>query len=309
MITQINQSLIKTFFYKGEIRDYCPYKVYCTTIAKTHEISSESMDAGSYFETLCLGSGRDGKTVTDLKRKKLTAKQIQEGMTIGSKSIDQIRIEQQALIFEQQKAIYQINVMKDVNTQVTIYKQWSKNDCIDLFGNLDIFPTTILLPKRGLRLTTIDTKLTKKFSTWGEFAWETPEIMDHTQGFMYHELMRDIDIDFVADRDPESRLIQMYTGAIKNQLENNDPLFFYWIFNYDTTLKNKFVEVPYKELDNKELHESIRKTINELNERERKGWNDVFPTKYNCGNCPVLNCPSKYTSSSENSIDEQFQSI
>ena len=104
------------------------------------------------------------------------------------------RIEQQALIFEQQKSIYQINVMKDVNTQVTIYKQWSKNDCIDLFGNLDIFPTTILLPKRGLRLTTIDTKLTKKFSTWGEFAWETPEVMDHTQGFMYHELMRDIDI-------------------------------------------------------------------------------------------------------------------
>lgn len=303
-MVEISQSLIKDFFFKGEKRDYCPAKI------KAGQITSESQNKGNYFETLCLGEGRDGEKTDDLPRKKLTAKQILEGRTIGEKTIDHKRIDEQHLVFEKYKTIYQINVQKEVNTQVRIYKEYSKNDGIVLRGDMDIFPTTILLPERGLRLSIIDLKLTAKFGDWGEYCWATPASMDHTQGFMYHYLGRDIDIDFNMAINPESKLQYLYTGSIKKQLEQNELLFFYWVFTYkESNPVNKFVEVPWNQANKAELMESIRKTIEEYNKCERNGWKEVKPSPYNCNNCALLNCSSRYVSEQSITDNNQFESV
>jgi hypothetical protein len=304
----INQSLINKFYYKGEPREYCPYSVYLHSITKEVKRQTESMLKGSFFETLTLGAGIEDK-VTDIPRKKLTAIQILAGQSIGDKTIDQIRIEQQALNFERQKAIYQINVQKEVNTQVEIYKLFSKNDDIHLKGTLDIFPTTILLPERGLRLAIIDTKLTGKFSDYGEYCWATPGAMDHTQGYMYHYLVRDIDLNYNLEMNKESKLSYLYTGSIKHQIETNEILFFYWVFTYkDAEVKDKFVEVSWNETSKAELIESIRKTINEINKNERNGWNNVKPSSYACNGCNIIECKERYVGNTFNT-NNQFESV
>jgi hypothetical protein len=300
----INQSLIKAFFYKGEKRDYCPYSIYMQYITKEVNVQTEAMMKGSFFETLCLGSGIDNNVIDDLPRKKLTSKQIIAGQKIGDKKIDQIRIEQQHLNFERSKAIYQINVQKNVNTQVEIVKYFSKNDNIIIKGNLDIFPTTILLPQRGLRLAVIDLKLTGKFSDFGEYCWATPANMDMTQGYMYHELIRDIDIELNMEINPNSRLLYLFTGAIKKQLETIEPLFFFWIFDYKSSeLNNKFVEVSYNATTKAELFESIRKTVYELNKNERNGWHNLNPNAYSCNGCPIIQCQSRHIDNTNNQFN------
>ena len=304
----ISQSYIGYFFYKGERREYCAAKI--KAMMDGGNISTESMDKGSFFETLCLGEGRDGIKLEDLPRKRLSAKQILEGKSIGDKTIDQKRIEEQHLIFEKQKTIYQINVQKEVNTQVRIHKLWSHNDDIVLRGDLDIFPSTILLPTRGLRLTTIDLKLTAKFGDWGEYCWATPSAMDHTQGYMYHELVRDIDIELNNRLDPGNKIQHLYTGAIKKQLELNEPLFFYWVFTYkEAEPQNKFVEVQWNPTVRAELHESIRKTIDEINKNERNGWQEVFPNSNNCKNCPLLGCSVRYVAESNKTKESIFTTV
>ena len=66
---------------------------------------------------------------------KLTSKQILAGQKIGDKKINQIRLENQHLNFERLCGTYQINVQKDVNTQVRIIKKWVNSS----FPNEDIY--------------------------------------------------------------------------------------------------------------------------------------------------------------------------
>lgn len=309
----INQSLVKKFFYKGVVRDYCPYCIYCENIAKTHNRQTESMTEGSYFETLCLGSGVRGNITNDLPRKKLTSKQILAGQTLGDKKINQIRLEKQHLNFQRLCGTYQINVQKEVNTQVRIIKRWINsyfpNEEIYIEGELDIFPTTILLPKRGLRLAVIDLKATGKFDTFGEFCWADPENLDKTQGWMYNELIRDIDIELNLKMYPDSKLKYLYTGPIKQQLDATEPLFFFWVFNYKEELKNKIIEVLYDNKAKEELHESIRKTVEEILKNQRKGWTNVNPTYDNCKMCAVTECKNKIAFKPVKEEHQSFQTI
>lgn len=287
----INQSLIKAFFYKGERRDYCPQYVKKQCIDKEVGRETLSMLCGNYFETQCIGSSIGGKKTDDLPRKKITAKQILAGQTIGDKTIDQVRIDQQVMMFNKKKAEYQISIEKDVNTQIGIKKIYSPNDNIIMQGELDIFPASIALPARGLRLCTIDLKLTGKFSDYGEYCWATPANIDPIQGYMYSELTREIDVDFNMQENPDSRLFDVYTPTVQRILKENDPLFFFWIFNYKEDIKNKFIEVDYNLMAKKELYEAIRKTVEEINKNENKGWNDTRPSMNNCSQCAILDCP------------------
>lgn len=306
---EINQSLIKRFFYKGVKRDYCAYRIYAENIVKTHSVTTDPMMAGSFFETLCLGSGIDGNKTTDLPRKKLTKKQIANGQTIGDKKIDQVRIEQQHLMFERLKAAYQISVHKDLNTQVKLFKVFSKNDNILIKGELDIFPTTILLPQRGIRLAVIDLKLTGRFSDYGEYCWGTPSALDNIQGLFYNELARDIDMDLMREVCPGSRIHDLYTDSIKRQLEENEPLFFYWVFNYkEKEILNKFIEVKYGPTEKAELNQAVIRTVEEINKNERNGWTDRKPIYENCNGCPVLDCPVRVMSKEvDDSSSEHIQ--
>lgn len=306
---KISQSLIKKFFYKGEKREYCPYQIYCEHITKSHERQTTAMLAGSYFETLCLGAGINDEKTLDMPRKNLTAKQILAGQTIGDKRIDQIRIEQQAMIFDKKKAIYQISVQKEINTQVKIVKMFSKNDNILLQGELDIFPSTILLPERGIRLCVIDLKATGMFSDFGEYCWATPSAMDNIQGLFYGNLVRDIDIELNARINPDSKIHYLFTGPIKKQLETGDPLFFFWVFNYkEKELQDKFIEVPWTAIGEAELKEAIRKTIDEYNKNEREGWTITRPSYEQCKGCAVLGCESRVAfENKEDNKQNQFE--
>ena len=77
--------MIKAFRVSG----YCPMKLKKCVVDKTHKIASTlSMDKGVFFETLCLGSGVHGKTLSTLPLLKN-----------GNKSVSQIRIEAQVVKF------------------------------------------------------------------------------------------------------------------------------------------------------------------------------------------------------------------
>lgn len=289
----INQSIIKAFFYKGEKRDYCHRYVKEQCIDKLVNKESLSMMCGNYFETQCLGSSIGGKMTEDLPRKKITEKQKANGQKIGDKTIDHIRIDQQVMIFNQKKTQFQISVEKNINTQIEIKKLWSQNDGIVLKGELDIFPSSIALPQRGLRLCTIDLKLTQTFTDFGEFCWGTPANLDPIQGYMYNELVRDIDLAFNHEENPDSRLFTVYTDTVQRILSQQDPLFFFWVFTYKKNPENKFIEVKYDALKRKELFESVRKTVEEININERRGWDRVQPNLENCRQCAILDCTSR----------------
>ena len=289
----INQSLIKKFLYRGEVRDYCPYSIYCQSIIDTHNIHTNSVIAGSYFETQCLGSGVRGNKTDDMPRKNLTKKEILSGNTIGSKTVDHQRIDKQVMIFEQQKAIYQINVQKEVNTQVRVYKPWERNNDVILNGEYDIFPTTILLNDGSIYLAAIDLKLTKTFTDFGEYCWLNPTGLDLTQAYMYHELARDIDIDFNLKMMPDSKLQYLYTSNIKKQLKKNNLQFLFWVFEYSKEMRTKFINVSWNPTKRAELFESIRLTIEEINKNEQKGWMNTNPIYENCKKCPVFECPNR----------------
>lgn len=309
---KISQSLIKKFFYKGEKRDYCPYQIHCETIIKSHNRTTDAMIAGSYFETLCLGSGINDQKTEDMARKRLTAKQIMAKQTIGDKTIDQIRVEQQAMIFERQSAIYQISVQKEINTQVKLVKMFSENDNIILQGELDIFPTTILLPERGIRLCVIDLKLTGRFTDWGEYCWGSPSSLDTIQGLFYNNLVRDIDIELNAKHNPGSKISYLFTGPIKHQIEKNEPLFFYWVFNYkEKEISNKFIEVGYDNMGKAELKTSITRTIEEYNKNERNGWTKTNPSYDKCSTCAVLDCVDRmvFKNEEQTNVPNNFEKI
>lgn len=309
---KISQSLIKKFFYKGEKRDYCPNQIYCEMIIKSHNRTTDAMVAGSYFETLCLGSGINDQKTEDMTRKKLTAKQIMAKQIIGDKTIDQIRVEQQAMVFERQAAIFQISVQKEINTQVKLVKEFSKNDNIILQGELDIFPSTILLPERGMRLCVIDLKLTGRFTDWGEYCWGSPSSLDNIQGLFYNNLVRNIDIELNAKHNPESKISYLYTGPIKNQLEKNEALFFYWVFNYkEKQISNKFIEVQFDAIAKAELNTAILRTIDEYNKNERDGWTKTNPSYERCGSCAVLDCKDRTVFKNEEPSDKptNFETI
>ena len=294
---QLNQTLIKKFVYNGEVREYCPHSIHCECIAKTHNRSSATMLAGSYFETLCLGSGIKGQKTDDMPRKRLTKKQIANGQTIGDKTVDQVRIDEQVLRFRHMAAEAQLSIQPEVNTQVGIFKRWSRNDNIILKGELDLFPTPIMLTTGEMKIACIDLKLTKKFTDWGEFCWLTPQALDVTQGLMYHELMRDIDMELNVSLDPETKLLYLYKDGIRKQLEKNDMMFIYWVFEYAAELRTKMIAVKWTPERRAELNESIRKTIEEINRCERRGWSDTRPNEKNCQGCPVIECPLKVTKS------------
>lgn len=79
---QITQSLVKS------LEQECPRKVYEDFTNPKPAYPGSPMDKGSYFETMCLGSGARGVVTTSLPL-----------LNSGKKSADQIRIERQAQRF------------------------------------------------------------------------------------------------------------------------------------------------------------------------------------------------------------------
>lgn len=294
----LTQSLISRFLYKGEERElFCPSKTYHIDMIHSHHYRTASMLNGSYFETLCIGSGAGGRKTEDLPRKRLVKareleniKRKESGLPEikGEKTMDQIRIEQQAQRFKLLAAKYQISVL-DENVQVRITVPWHKNPEVYLSGEFDIFPTAIIT-NEGLKLAIIDLKLTADINTnFGEYCWGAPEYMDLIQAYMYHYIARQV----LNHIDKNPHITNILTKPAVNLIQQNQLEFYYWVFNYKKeTLEDKLVKVVWDATKEQELHEAIRKVVSLIEYYEQLQW----PTKPNfrlCKECTVFDCPSR----------------
>lgn len=283
--------------------DFCPKQVYECIILRKYQRKSEPMLCGQYFETGALGCTMTGDAVTDLPRKLLTKKQIGENkiaeyegrppVHVGEKRVSQIRIDQQILNWKRVCAEYGIEVNPGVNTQVEITKRFNQRSDVLLRGHLDLFPAYMMVgDKRTLCI--IDTKLTDDINgtylnpaKGAKWAWGRPEDMDHTQAVMYYELVRNLDFDL------NPKLRDIITPEMLHDIEANDFIFVYWVFDYGSdNLDYKPVVVTWTPAKRAELMETIRKTISTIEYYNENGWVPQ-PDFSRCKSCPVDDCPSK----------------
>lgn len=292
----ISPSLIKKFFRKGNEIEYCPSRVMNTFISPVVEDStSESQLYGQFFESLCIGRTRNGVCVNDLPRKKLLYKQklenerlFEQGLSpihLGEKTVDQIRIEQQSLVFKQLCKKYMM-VIEDFNTQTEI--RHVLNSEFVLVGHPDIFPTPIL-SRGGLRMVGIDLKLTIDTSSeFGDFCWGRPELMDQTQGWMYKYIINNI------KPEENTHLSDILIDSVVNMCHQNEVNFYYWVYGYSPkSLNNKFVPVKYDKHAELETKELIRKTMSIVEFNDKKGW-PAIPSYKVCNDCPLKTTCKEY---------------
>jgi len=290
----ITSSLIKEFFFHGVEKEYCKRKAYEQYITGSIDVHSDAMDKGSFFETICIGGGVNGKTVDDLPRKKN-----------GDKTIDQVRIEEQKMHFEIIAKNTNMVIIPNFNTQVTIQKHFPGEDII-LQGTLDIFPVTVTTKKRGSLLSVVDLKLTSDIYADTRFSynsWSEPGSLDNTQAYMYHELVRDIDPEL------NPHVIDIINKAGIKDYDLIDKHFFYFVFDYSPRLNKKSIEVIYDNTRRAELFESVKATRNLIvSNTNNDRWEDVTPSRYNCASCP-LECAYRFATennSRERNYDEIF---
>ena len=300
---EISQSLVKKFYHRGteltadaEFDIYkrdCLKKIYAESIVKTHSsLPTDAMEGGNFFETLCLGGGRGGKQTLDLPRKKvkkavlLDAKVKGLPIPLGEKRAPHLRIEEQAMLFEQECAKRQVTIVKGKggNVQIPFKRVWEKNSDVLLKGEMDVFPATIMY-KGAVRPCIIDLKLTGDVdSTFGKYCYGTPEYLDDIQGKMYSYGIRDIDFDL------NPNLKELLNDSILKMIDANEVLFFLWIFGYkanvDLKEQNKLIEIGWDKSKEAELHEDIRKTVAAIDFYNESGW-IAEPSTKNCKNCPL----------------------
>lgn len=249
---RISQSLIKKF----EELNYCPKKIYATSIARTHLLpTSDAMLRGSYFETMVIGGGARNSIVTDLPRLKN-----------GNKSTDHIRIDEQIERFDEVLAKYGISKPKPENCQVNI--QVSARG-FDLDLTID-FAAKMNNPEYGnFPVAIIDTKLTKdRESTFGPFGWGAPENIDPLQGQMYTFGFRE------------------YYSALKRLPNEYTPPFFFLVFDYKPNYGDSLIKIDYDQTFEEELFERIERTDNKIKESIQLEW-ESRPDYDQCKKCPV----------------------
>lgn len=267
----ISQSLIKEFLYHGDLRDFCPHKVYHTMITgEQSKIVTLAMQKGNYFETGCLGAGTNGKIVDDLPRKRN-----------GDKTIDQERIERQVDVFDQvvkkQGMVINKQGSKNQNVHVRQVKQWEDPQRnlpfkVWIMGEADII-SPITWHNRENEMAIIDLKLTQSLQTdFGEFSWAEPKKMDHIQADIYSMLF--------------------------------DLPFYYLVFDYkasggehtiipvNTLNRPEYPEDTerYKEaiIRRRSTTESIRKVVTQIEFYHEGGWNK-HASVWQCKNCILSN--------------------
>lgn len=285
----VSCSLIKELMYNGTEIDYCPNYIYHKYLLNEKVMEpSKAMMKGSFGETVLLGGSARGQSTPDLPRKRN-----------GTKTIDQERIESQCLNAENIAKLRNINIIKGVNTQVLLFKkvklQNGRDEAkeITFRGELDLFPTTFINDDGELEVVIIDIKFTQNIVTpkdflTGEAMWGNFQEMDDTQGVSYLYLIKDIDWSINTHISTELR-------KLIEQLTDRKVSFYFWVFDYKRKIEeieNKFFEVKYNPMKEKEFMERIRKTISIFEfHTKMNDWDRKIPCK-SCGNC-ILPCTYK----------------
>jgi PD-(D/E)XK nuclease superfamily len=248
---KISQSLIKAF-----TEDACPAMLKAVYIDKTIKITpGPYMVMGSYFEHLCLGAGHahDDINVIDLPRLKS-----------GEKSVNQQRIEAQALLFKQ---ICEDRPIKIERMQFTLTLELDKTyhleGTVDFEGYID----------GNAEIALFDLKLTSSiyrehtYGGLGPWSWKHPYNMDWTQAFMYSMLYK--------------------------ELHGVEVRFYYLVFDYKPDAEYLIIRKKVERMHIMELNENIRKTIERIEFYNSSEWNYNASYK-NCIQCPLKEeCPAK----------------
>jgi len=282
MAFYLNQSSIKNIIKNGNEIIFCPYKFLVSNIIKTYPMpTSLAMLYGKYFESQAIGGvahGGDIVTENDLPRKKVTKKAKKlNPKAIGDFYIAKHRIDAQVKVFKEKAKKYGV-IYTPENTQVVVYKRWEKNTNIILRGEFDLFPT-IIKYKGALRLAAIDLKLTQDVTNdYGNFCWGDFPSMDHTQAKHYLYLAKDIDFELNDKLNPGNNLRILFTDKVKEMINNDFMIFFYWIFDYKPESADIFepypIDEPHKmtKMDWFDYHETIRKSVAILTDMHEKGY-------------------------------------
>lgn len=303
----LSYSLTDKLFRRGNPLPRCPMHIYMCYL--TEQVKSDPSDAmlkGCFFETLALGSSARNQMVIDLPRKKLSKKQEQhniiaavEGKPLieGEKMIDQIRIEEQVKRFKQLCLEKSMVIVEGMNTQVVVYKRIPGTNWIAR-GTLDSFPVPITLQREHIltgvkgNVCLFDLKLTADLlkRTYKGVIWGDGRTIDPTQLIFYAWILKDIDFALNDKINPGNKLRQVISPFHQNLIKNNNLLLYYWVFEYKTaTLGNRMIEVSYDALKEKELLETIRKSISDLEMMESMGY-PTEPLYEVCKECPIKNC-------------------
>jgi len=278
MIIYISQTLIKEFTKLGEIKEYCPRKIYEEyMINKISWPPTNAMKAGSYFETHILGSGANGAKQVEFHKK---------GKKAGSKSVDQIRIDEQ--VFEAKVLLDRYNgIIADdfSNTQVKQMRHYEQNNwaniTVMLTGEADLISP---LDYQGIHYDNvcIDYKLTSNLhSKFGDFGWgQVFDVqkgeriwMDLTQATVYHLLF---DMPFAY---------WVFDYKAKEPGPENKLLF----INHNTQHPNPVLAQNAKF----RLHgfnQTMNLVINEIMHNFQLGWPTDNSSYSRCEKCGVMDC-------------------
>lgn len=267
----IHQSLIKRLQYKGEKINQCWKKVWHTELlCDYNNPMTKSMTFGVFFETLCIGKS-NSDPIYDLKRKRN-----------GDKTIDQVRIEEQAYLFKNTLDKYGIILIPDGqgsyrNVQVSqkIKHEMEGYEDIDIYveGVADII-SPVSYGKYNYDTAVIDLKLTlNRESNYGYYCWGTPEYMDHIQAFIYSYIFKMPFLYWVFDynsRDRGEKIIPINTN-----IEHKD--------------RGKAMEARIRF---KDMMQAIRSTAADILTYHTMGW-PIVPKYERCKPCPIFNCEER----------------
>ena len=228
----------------------CPDRWRALWLDKEIEFpSNEDMDKGKYFEWICLGGGAvSGQDVTDLPR-----------TSLGKKTIDQIRIEEQAArfmrLFDPKSNEFQ--GFEIIDKQVELKHNGRK-------GTLD-FVT------RHIETNTIwidDLKLTRDAnSTRSEYGWGHDwSDLDLVQMVHYADLYEDV-------------------YGIR-------PRVGLWVFDYSPDMLVRFGEIIISDKARKKKELRFASAVDVIGRYKENGWIKL-PSEHECKSCK-LSCPVRY---------------
>jgi len=281
----LSYTAISRVLDNGDIIDYCPRKIYWTVVNPKYSISKKVFAEGNYFESQCIGYGRDGNSVNDLPRHKTT----------GRKLITQKRIDEQVMTFKKEAARRKL-IHNEINTQIPYYFTWEEDPRIVIRSHPDIILSPFVSDEQGEILSSIDLKLTADLDNdYGPYQWAEPERRDLTQGFLYsYGLLYRLDFELNDKYNPGNHLRELFTEKVMMYLDSGAYQFIYWIFDHKPPLENKIVSVEMDQEKIKFLNETIRKTLEIYRELHRMN----YPTnpKYElCRDCPIAKKCKDYT--------------
>jgi len=209
---RITSSLIRELYFKEEYREPCAKRVYHNyLVGDIKNPPTKPMLYGNYFESRCLGHGREGyKTESPLLKN-------------GKKPVAVERIDMQVHAFEM------VAVNMGISTEFVQVKKSIPIDMGDRYKDIEILLegvadiiTPVHIKGFDYDLAGIDLKLAKdRDNVHGEYCWGAPQFLDPIQLVLYSYLFNIPFAYLVFDYKPQDmgyRFIPVATRAMEDDL-------------------------------------------------------------------------------------------